>query len=577
MKNYNHGFWFLFCVTMLLMGVTVQGQLTWTNGLAVTVIKGAGPVGYGAVDLDPAEDPDADGVTTGDELRAGTDPLTPEFKQDGLAASRISAMSRNEGTASSSSAPMLYAIDFSSPPHVLLQPPVVDLGPIPRRGPSDVWPYGGANAIVEPTLGPLDRQPVVFRQGGQIAFNVQNLTTPRPDVFTIACDMHIERITGEGLTILIDTPEVRRLDFIPGNIATVWIPSGTSYSAPHPATPIIHIAMEIDLTNKLWSISFNGTLWGRFSLLAEDLTSVRISANGLNGADIAMAFDNILIVGGRVPTDPLTVLSWTNGPAMYPRYKHTATLLKDGRILLVGGFVFVGGPASIVEIYDPVSNICQSTGSLNQARHGHSATLLPDGRVLVIGGYANYRYLGSAEIYDPSTGAWSTTQPLFFHGAGNCTVLLKDGRVLVVGGDKQSGYDGDDDRVELFDPVMNSWSTGAYHEGIGAYSTATLLRDGRILFTRSSSADTDIYDPTNDTWQSAGTISNYYHNYGAASVLLQDGRVMVIGGREGGHQMNLLSQVDIYDPATRAWSPAALSTRDALFIRRRFCRMGGWQ
>ena len=71
-----------------------------------------------------------------------------------------------------------------------------------------------------------------------------------------------------------------------------------------------------------------------------------------------------------------------------PRSQHTATLLKDGRILLVGGCRMVARLAN-VEIYDPVSNTYQPTGSLNTPRSAHSATLLPDGRVLVVGGYGN--------------------------------------------------------------------------------------------------------------------------------------------------------------------------------------------
>ena len=41
------------------------------------------------------------------------------------------------------------------------------------------------------------------------------------------------------------------------------------------------------------------------------------------------------------------------------------------------------------------------TGSLNTARAGHRATLLPNGKVLVIGGLP--------ELYDPQTGTWNYT------------------------------------------------------------------------------------------------------------------------------------------------------------------------
>src|SRR5688572_15913831 len=55
------------------------------------------------------------------------------------------------------------------------------------------------------------------------------------------------------------------------------------------------------------------------------------------------------------------------------------------------------------------------TGSLNEDRFGHTATLLPNGKVLVVGGGGfpcanNYCYStvnGTAEVYDPATGTWS--------------------------------------------------------------------------------------------------------------------------------------------------------------------------
>src|SRR5215471_3839287 len=52
------------------------------------------------------------------------------------------------------------------------------------------------------------------------------------------------------------------------------------------------------------------------------------------------------------------------------------------------------------------------TGSLNTARFHHTATLLPDGRVLVVGGEDGRDALASAELYDPATGTWSNTGSL---------------------------------------------------------------------------------------------------------------------------------------------------------------------
>src|SRR5882724_9598541 len=52
-----------------------------------------------------------------------------------------------------------------------------------------------------------------------------------------------------------------------------------------------------------------------------------------------------------------------------------------------------------------------ATGSLHEARQGHTATLLPNGRVLVVGGFGTTATSPpvSAELYDPATGTWTVT------------------------------------------------------------------------------------------------------------------------------------------------------------------------
>jgi hypothetical protein len=80
---------------------------------------------------------------------------------------------------------------------------------------------------------------------------------------------------------------------------------------------------------------------------------------------------------------------------------HTATLLPNGTILVVGGF---GGATNLAnaEIYDPISNTWNGAGAMATGRVHHTATLLPNDTILVVGGTVSGSIsLASAEIYNP--------------------------------------------------------------------------------------------------------------------------------------------------------------------------------
>ncbi len=117
--------------------------------------------------------------------------------------------------------------------------------------------------------------------------------------------------------------------------------------------------------------------------------------------------------------DPATGTFSPTGSMATARGLATATLLADGRVLVAGGgaatWVQPGLVLASAELYDPKTGTFSPTGSMATAREGHTATLLRDGRVLIAGGIdasTGDHTVASAELYDPKTGTFSPTGPM---------------------------------------------------------------------------------------------------------------------------------------------------------------------
>ena len=196
------------------------------------------------------------------------------------------------------------------------------------------------------------------------------------------------------------------------------------------------------------------------------------------------------------------------------RWRYTATLLANGKVLVAGGTDGrTGLPAAFAHLYDPSSGTWTETGALIEGRARHSATLLPDGRFsspaarsiptvkgssrppssttpsLARGrpqapcpfhgwrpppssptgesssagasrGFVNPMdspALSSAEIYDPATGMWTVVAPLSEGRFAHTATTLADGRVLVAFG--SAGFGNAFQTAEVYDPVRGTWTS----------------------------------------------------------------------------------------------------------------------
>jgi hypothetical protein len=109
-----------------------------------------------------------------------------------------------------------------------------------------------------------------------------------------------------------------------------------------------------------------------------------------------------------------------------------ATTLADGRVLLTGCASSTAGSRE-AKIYDVSLDRCSPTGSMSQPRNDYSATLLKDGRVLIAGGSWG-EFLASAELFDPKSGTFVPAARMMVARSEHRATLLVDGRVLFTGG-----------------------------------------------------------------------------------------------------------------------------------------------
>ena len=275
--------------------------------------------------------------------------------------------------------------------------------------------------------------------------------------------------------------------------------------------------------------------------------------------------DSVLIVGGEsdpedvpVGVEPVlnAVESYRDGrveqlsPLHEARARHTATLLNNGSLLVVGGFDANGKAIASAEIWDPALKVWLDAPPLKIARYGHSATLLDDGRVMIAGGIgAHGQAIGSVEIRDPATGAWSPGRPLLLPLYGHAATLLTDGDVLIAGG--STLHTEPVRETMLWNKASREWLPAgirvpqATENNPQAVSTLPLADGGALLFGKSWILH----------WRHSDAGPRSYPAYGkrlrSAVTATADGRVLISGGAVGNA---FLDRAEVYDPVTGLFS-----------------------
>jgi hypothetical protein len=309
-----------------------------------------------------------------------------------------------------------------------------------------------------------------------------------------------------------------------------------------------------------------------------------------NGQSATLLPDGrVLIVGGNADKsaelyDPATGMFSLTGSMVEGQPGATATLLRDGRVLITGGTdgTLDENPVASAELYDPKTGTFSLTGSMTTARSGQTATLLSDGHVLIAGEDRSSTAIPSAELYDPGTGTFSPTgSPVKLRG-GSTATLLSNGRVLIAGGTGSGAYsDTAAASAELYDPTTGKFAlTGSMTTSRWSGHTATRLPDGRVLVVAGNGsnvqevplASAELYDPKTGKFSATGSM--HVARDAHSTILLHYGRVLVVEGA--------LGVAELYDPATGQFTrtgsdmPFRGGQSATLLVDGRVLIAGGW-
>ena len=291
-----------------------------------------------------------------------------------------------------------------------------------------------------------------------------------------------------------------------------------------------------------------------------------------------------VLVGASLLTRPTSVAPGPGeftptGSLAHARWGQTATLLRDGRVLILGGSngdgPFFVDSAQEVEIFDPVVGTFTTVGTLaGMSSMGLSATVLPDGQVLVVGGSGSPTPpYGHAALFDPASGAFLPTGTPVSTIADHSATLLPDGRVLSVCcvGDVEPTAA---TSAELWDPADGTFQAAGTLPEPRISFAAWLLPDSRVMvaggaqdvpvgqdpaasggtptpmMSNGAVATTEIWDLVSYTFSPGPTLPEPRAN--ATATILADGRVLVAGGTGTD---GILASAEVWDPVTKTFTP----------------------
>ncbi len=276
-----------------------------------------------------------------------------------------------------------------------------------------------------------------------------------------------------------------------------------------------------------------------------------VNTDGSHGLNVG---DWVNLQGLGVDDSTAPAPNWSSVPEFTPTRFSCSCKLQDGRVLVAGG-VQLAGALTDAALFDPSDNTWMDVGPMNFARRSATATLLPNGKVLVVGGSVSSTV---CELFDPETFTWTTTGSLNSIRVGQSSIYIPySNSVLAVGGRA-------DESVEFYDINSGSWTLVTSVVSVPrAFASLIANRDGIIFSVGGITSlggiivdptdaiqQIDSYNPFNDVW-TKDVATLILSRWQSSNVLVNtgtSGKIYIMGGLDS--LGNPLDSVEIFDPAT---------------------------
>jgi hypothetical protein len=264
--------------------------------------------------------------------------------------------------------------------------------------------------------------------------------------------------------------------------------------------------------------------------------------------------------------------SWATLASMPSARYDLGVAVVDGKMYAIGGDR--SGPDPSLgnnEMYDPETNTWTTKEPMPTARKNFGITVF-ENKIYVIGGYSSSGgTLEVNEVYDPKTDSWETKSSLPTPRMGLCLETVNE-KIYAIGGDRPGIYPPYpvlSNLTEIYDPVTDSWTTGASmpnYGGLGFADVTSALVDKKLYILSCGEREgngvfTQIYDPLTDSWSSGAPIPIMidYASAVSTSGVFAPKRIHVLGVHYDSHEGESAHQ--IYDPIQDTWTTAtALSS-----------------